>query len=272
MPVKLFSPHRFRERILIYGGGGSGKTEAVLSIADAIGEGEMRVVDNDYSFAYERALATDHAEAADKVTVFECEPEWEGMIDALQRAVDGADPEKDWLVIDSISPTWEFVQSYMAEKITGSDLPSYLAELRKDSDDLASFNRALVDNLPWGIIKKEYAKHIYIPIREWKGHLILTAEAKVTSRQDMKDAEVADLYGGTIGVKPTGEGRLHHVTATTLLFIKKGHGDYVMTTVKDRNRAEMEREPISDSDDGGFAMDYLRDMAGWEPRMVRTGA
>lgn len=264
MPMKLKSPHRFRERLLLYGGGGSGKTNAVLSIARSLAEGEMYVVDNDYSFAYARALETDFADCADRVHVFECDPDWESMTGAVKAAAEAADPEHDWLVIDSLSPSWEFVQSYMSEKITGADLPEYMANLRRDSADLKEYSRALVDQLPWAIIKKEYAKHIYGPIRSWRGHLVLTAEAKVIGRQE--DDEIKDLYGGTIGVKPVGEARLHHVTATTLLLVKKGNGSYVVSTVKDRNRPELEREPIED-----FAMDYLREVAGWETVIVRKG-
>jgi len=274
MPAKLTTPHRFRERLLIYGTGGVGKTDAALSIAANIAEGHMFVVDNDYSYAYQRALETDYVDAADRVTVFECNADWEAVIGALASAVeaglaDGEEAARDnWLVLDSISPTWEFVQTYITEQITGASSAEFLTQLRKESESLEAMNRTLVDQVPWNIVKKEYAQNIYIPLRNWPGHWIITAEAKKLGRKE--NAEIVEWYQH-LGVQPQGESRIHHVSATTLLLHRGKRDEYRLTTVKDRNREDQEDMEIPDSGHGGFAMSYLRDVAGWKLKVVRDG-
>jgi hypothetical protein len=50
------------------------------------------------------------------------------------------------------------------------------------------------------------------------------------------------------------------MASTNLLLAHTGHGSWEMSTVKDRNRIEMEHEAVEN-----FAYDYLRDVAGWVP-------
>jgi hypothetical protein len=268
VPAKLATPWRFRERMLLFGQGGSGKTNAILTVADAIAQGEMFVVDNDYSYAYQRALQTDFESAAEKVHVHECESDWESVVDALQQAITEGlatgDPQDNWLVIDSISPTWQAVQDFITGQITGASSAEYLTQLRKESKDLTEMNRTLVDQVPWSIVNKEYAEHIWAPLRNWPGHFIITAEAKKLSRQDAEKAELADWYQH-LGVQPAGQGKIHYVSATTLLMKKAKRDEYQITTVKDRNREDQENLEIDN-----FAMDYLREVAGWELKVVKS--
>jgi len=73
-------------------------------------------------------------------------------------------------------------------------------------------------------------------------------------------------------VKPAGQKRLGHMPNTVLLFTKQRTGMYQMSTVKDRDRAEMAGQPFGD-----FGVDYLVNVAGWkrrpatEDQIVRVG-
>lgn len=269
--MRLTTPHKFRERLLLIGGGGAGKSSAVLSIAQALpdGGGEMFVLDNDYSAAYERALATDFEDAADRVHVTWCDPTWDQFIDGLEAIVAKHNEPDNWLVIDSVSPSWDAVQEWYGDKVYGNNLGGVMADLRASADNQATYMKQLTEVMNWPAVKKEYAR-LYRAMQSWHGHLILTAEAKSISGE--RDRDLLDIYG-PVGFKPAGEGRLHHVTSTSLFLKKQQVGRQTMwkvTTIKDRNRTEVENEVIEPIEDGGFAVTYLRDVAGWRPVRPKT--
>lgn len=256
--MKLKSPHKFKERILLFGGGGAGKTTAVLSIARHTVEGKFWIIDNDYSYAYERALATEFTEVdPDRIEVIEVDADWEECIAAIDRVLAEGDPEHDWLIIDPFSPMWSYVQTWMSTRVHGADIDEYMIDLRKESSDRKEFAKSLGDSMNWPIVDRVWTERVLKPLRRWKGHMILVCEATETSNK-FDDDEVKSLFGH-LGVKPAGQKRSHHIASTNLLLSKSGHGQYTMSTAKDRNREEMERAEVTD-----FALDYLRDVAGWE--------
>ncbi len=194
------------------------------------------------------------------------EPEWQATIDWLADTVREADPEHDWIVLDSISPTWEFVQSWYSQQVHGSDLAEMMVRVRRESANMAAFNANIVGEMTWPLIKREYSAKLYRPLQKWRGHLILTAQAKDLGKRDREDDTLSLLYGH-IGFKPTGEGQLHHVASTNLFLDHPKHGVFRFTTVKDRNREEVDKQTYDD-----FAVDYLQEIAGWEPVVVKKGA
>jgi hypothetical protein len=267
MPARLQTPHGFRERLLIYGEGGVGKTTACLSVARQMATGHMFVVDNDDSYAWQRALETDYRDCIDRVTVRESNPRWEDATTAIAEMIDKGSTRDDvrdcWLVIDSASPLWDAVQRFTTEAITGTDRAAFLAELRASAADASEMSKQLMDQVPWHIVKSEYAERVNIPVRQWPGHLILTAETKRPGRGDLQKPELASWYQH-LGAMPAGETRIHYVTSSTLYLSKPTRGQYRVTTVKDRNRNEVEGLDIDD-----FAVSYLRDIAGWKVTVVR---
>lgn len=264
MTVLLESPYPFAERLLLFGGGGAGKTNSCLSIIRRVAHGHMHVIENDYSMAYMRAIATDFPEVEDRVTVYPADQDWQEWADTLAEAIGNADPEVDWVVADPVSPSWDAVQTWYLETVYGDDLPAYLVGLKREfKDDTKGYQAALLDNMNWSVVKKEYYARVYKPIQRWKGHLILTAEAKEISYFDRDDNEIKQLFG-PLGFKPSGESRLRHVCSSTLFLAHPKRNEWTMTSVKDRNRKEQDRLPIDD-----FATDYLMGVAGWE--IVRKG-
>ena len=255
--MKIQSPHKFAERILLFGGGGVGKTTAVLSIARHIAQGKVWVIDNDYSYAYQRALSTEFTDVEpDRIEIIEVDADWEECIDAIGNVIAQADPDHDWLVIDPFSPMWNYVQTWMSNRVHGSDIDEYMIELRRESVDRKEFAKSLGDAMNWPIVDRVWTEKVLKPIRKWKGNLILVCEATETGKFD--DDEAKGLFGH-LGVKPAGQKRSHHIASTNLLLTKTSHGEYRMTTAKDRNRSEMEKQAFED-----FAIDYLRDVAGWQ--------
>jgi hypothetical protein len=260
MSMQLQSPHRFRERLLLFGGGGAGKSTAALSIArhclDAV-DGTMWVIDNDISASYERQLATEFTDVdRDRVDIYEADGDWEDYCTALERVIAEGDPETDWLVFDSFTGTWDAVQAWMSEQVHGANIADHMVRLRAESADVKTFNKELTEAMSWPLINRTYEQRMYKRLRAWKGHMILTAEGAATGKED--EAEVKELFG-RLGVKPAGQKRLHHVASTNILLARTGDG-WIMSAAKDRGREDVYRTPIEE----GFALDYLRDVAGWE--------
>jgi len=264
MAITLRSPHKFKERILLFGGAGAGKTNAVLQIASHV-PGEFWIYDNDYSFAYNRALSSEFTDLDDtgRIHVHEAsDTTWTSCIDTVEKMVKAADEDTDWLVIDSITPTWGWVQNWFQETVYGQDLAAHLVELKKThADDAKAYGRAVLEDMNWPLVKKEYQR-LYRIIQQWKGHLIITAEAKQVGRG--ADDNDRMLYGH-LGFKPSGEGSLHHMASTNLFLSHPDRNRWVVDTVKDRNREELEKVEVDN-----FAMDYLKGVAGWKVKKKQT--
>lgn len=267
MTVLLRSPHPFPERLLLFAGGGGGKTEAILQIARHIALGHMYVYENDISFAYDRALATtfQDVDEAGKLTLSHSEGTWENTLELVGKMVAEADEDAgDWLVLDSMTPTWEQVRSWYLQQVYGEDAAGYMVQLKHEhADDLTAYSKALADSMNYDIINKEYNK-LYNLLFSWKGNLAVTAEAAAISTRD--GAEEAMLFGH-LGFKPGGQKRLHHIASTNLFLVHKSRAVWLMSTAKDRNREDMENEEV-----GNFALDYLVSYAGWKPMPVKKAA
>jgi len=270
--IILESPYPFKERLLLFGGGGTGKTTAVLSVARRVPDAHFHVLDTDISYAYQRALALDFpdVEARGQITVHELD-EWEAFVSATESVVEKGDHDKDFLVFDTVTWAWETVQAWMSDQVHGEDIADFMRRLRTETrdakdaagkdDSISAFNKQLTEGMNWPIINKEYRRKVTSRLQKWHGHFIMTAEATDVGRRD--DEELKQIYG-SLGIRPAGQKSLHHVAATNLFLSKRGHDQFLMTTVKDRNHREVEREPFND-----FAMDYLKDVAGWRPRVLK---
>jgi hypothetical protein len=253
-----------RERILVFGAAGTGKSNNALAIARKSGSHTF-VIDND--MAYDRMLATDFTDL-DNVTVYNAD-EWSDYIPHVQKAIEntttrdehGRTMSDDWLVVDMMTDTWDAVQADFVEQIHGKEIDEYFLEVRKakKAADVkkGSALGALEGWMDWPVINTRYSK-LYKTLLKWPGHLYCTAElAQINADTDDKDTR---LLFGSYGVKPKGQKRMPHIFNTVLLMSKSRVGEYRMTTVKDRGREEVEDEPVGD-----FAMTYLRKLAGWKP-------
>lgn len=257
MPIKIATPWPFGERLLAFGGGGAGKTTAILSIARHLKQGVMHVLDADDSSPYQRALATDYADCADRVNVIRVANDWDKWTAAFAKMLKAARSDHDWIVPDSISGSYDSVQNYASEAVHGHDLATHMLQLKQQfPNDPKGYQKALSNSMNWPWVKKEYQQRVWGPLAEWQGHVFMTAEAKSVSKD--ADAEEKMIYG-PIGYKPNGQGRINHVMSTNLFFAHPAHGRWEFTTVKDRNREEVDRRTYTE-----FAIDYLVGIAGWE--------
>lgn len=275
--IMLVSPHRFPERLLIIGGGGAGKSTAVLTMARYMPYAAFHVCDTDISFTYDRLLATEFTDVdkAGNVNVHKIIT-WDDYANAMDKIVATGDHDKDVLVNDDVTWCWTEVQSWFSDQVHGEELGEHMLKLRQETlgtkDDkgndisLKAFNAALTNDMTWPLINKVYYRKVYSRLHRWNGHFVLTASVAKPGERD--DPETKIVFGA-YGVKPQGQKDLHRIAATTILLKKRDHTHWTMTVCKDRGRKSPENLPVGDaSEDGGFAIDYLQNVAGWQRKPI----
>lgn len=259
--MEIRTPFKARERILLYGGPGVGKSRAVLSTARSIPSARFYVVDNDLS--YGRLLETEFSDVQN-VIVFDVDSDdWEEQLAAAQKASDQCQPD-DWFVFDMLTETWQAVQSWFTEKVFGVDHADYFMQLRIQKEAQKEKDRRpvhMMNDDRWIVINRQYKK-LQRTVLTCSGHVICTSEA-ASIDSNFDDKETKSEFG-EYGLKPKGQKRWAHIFSTVLLLKKSRSGVWSMTTVKDRGRTEMLDKPIND-----FAKDYLMLVAGWRPTSKR---
>lgn len=246
---------RARERILLYGLPGAGKSEAVLSIARLVPHRRVFVIDTEVD-VYDRLLAGTGIENVVNYGVLP--DDWESQIETV-RQVGQEIGEDDWFVIDSISPTWPAVTSWFVQKVFDRSIEDYFMSAR----EAATKGNPLDGWRDYSVINKQYAA-LYNEVLKASGskrcHVLWTAEAEEVRDDAPRDKLL--LYRG-VGYEPRGQKRLGHIPHT-ILWLRKDRSGWGWQTVKDQGRGDVEGE-LTD-----FARQYLGGMAGWRP--VKEGA
>jgi hypothetical protein len=237
---------------------------------------QFHVIDMDYSFSYERLLATEYQDVDEvgNLHVYEVEADWDSFADTFdalvnqQPLVDTAGNEvvansrEDWVTLDPVTLTWDLVQAWMIETTQGADVADYMAKLRGASSDMKEYSASLAESMTWPVVNKQYMQKFYKRFHKWRGHSILVSEAQEISRQDSDDLK--NTYG-FVGFRPKGQKTIPHVAATNLFFDHPSSKVWRMTSIKDRGRVPIEKQPFDE-----FAVDYLVECAGWEMGMVKS--
>lgn len=255
--MKLAPKLRSRERVLVFGPAGSGKSQACYDVASTV-TGRVFAIDNDYS--WERMIETDPAGGGDMALELDdvYHDDWKGLIRATENAVEEGGRD-DLLVIDSMSPTWQAVQDYFTDEVFGVESDAYFLQVRKQQGDKGSSLEAFDGWKDWSVINKLYGR-LYRNIARFPGHVMLTAELEALSGVDDRDAK--GVFG-PYRAKPRGQKRLAHTVNTIVMLGKDRAGEFSMTVCKDRGRERDEK--IENESWGNFANDFMVGVAGWTP-------
>lgn len=274
----LIHPRGIREKQLLFAGPGAGKTTACLQIARAIPDAQFVVLDNDIADAWDDALATSFEDVGDvgNVDVRKWSDSWVDLMDELRAVVDDnvqlakKDSEgaaRQWLVLDSSSPTWPSVQDYYAESIFGEDSAAYFLMQRRKFEERKNEDGKVIEKgkekkkvdtydgwQDWTYINKCYGQ-FYQLLGRWKGSFILTAELSKISGEE--DRETMTTFGEA-GVKPVGQKRIHYMTKSCVWLNATSKGHY-FSNLKDRNRDTVRDEEWED-----WVEEYMIPIGGWE--------
>jgi len=245
-----------RERILVYGVHGAGKTYAFLSIARLLQEkgspARMYIVDCDDGVP--RMLAEEFPDLEN----IEIRPayDWQTATAAMDEFTDKAKLD-DWIVVDMIDKPWSSVQSYFTEEVYGKTMGDFLLEIRKEAKTPKEAATAIAREQMWQIIGNLYKDWQKKFIYQNPAHIFATSGLSIVSRDE--DAEVRRLYPG--GTMPAGHKRLGHEFHTVIQMRKEqsgGKDTYYAQTIKDRGRRPFQEEQVTN-----FALQYLIGRAGW---------
>lgn len=276
--MNLYPARTRRERILVFGVEGTGKSAFILRLALAYPFGKFHVVDTEYG-SYDALMAGGtnddptlfqrlHPDNGGNVYVTEVDmDDWVGMKEAAIK-INAEMDRDDWFVYDSMTPTWDACQEWFTNEIFDQGIDEYFMQVRKAKAVAEQAGAKKTANLgalegwkDYGVINPQYFGLYKILLRS-PGHIYWTAEQTKISDEDDKDEETKKLYGSS-GVKPKGQKRLGHMTHTVLRLTRTQTGDWQMNTIKDRGRATMERVDVKDP-----AMDYFFRVAGWRPKAL----
>lgn len=242
------------ERILVYGTSGVGKTRAWLSIAklhqNMGSDAKFYIMDSDDAVL--RMLGGDTFNELENLVI---EPvldwaDYDRALDDFIVKVKGR--PQDWIITDMISPAWEAAQNEFTSEFRNQNMEeAYLKWLHEGAKGWTPLDRT-----EWGAVNKIY--------KGWGNKLVfrtgcnLFATASSAKLGDSDEKDLRTIFA-TVGYKPEGQKNNPHRFHTIMFFEKNMKGEYIMTTVKDRERDEYKSMAVGD-----FSMTYLLGTAGWK--------
>lgn len=263
-----------RERILVMGPPGTGKTYQWLRMAKALlpTGAQFYCIDTDDAIPF--MLATQFPELQPEsggnvhaLPAFDW-PEYESALqEVLKKAKEG-----DWVVLDMADSAWDTVQRYFVNEVFAESKGQYFLEARKlirargEKDSKGRAVSALSEDtfkgwIDWPVINALYGDWILPLVYRTKAHLYATT--KIQKLGTREDPGTMIVFGAS-GIRPSGQKHLGHQAHTVLLYTVNvsdaKHPEWTVTTVKDRgNRPYFNKAPFVD-----LYRQYLVMKAGWE--------
>jgi hypothetical protein len=253
MPIAPLIPTY--ERILLYGGPGTGKTSAWLDIARTYQltntPGVFHVLDTDSTTA--RMVASSYANLTN-LDIREAY-DWPEYRQHTANFHAIAKPE-DWIIIDQVSSAWQTLQRYFTNEVFHQDMGAYFLSARKAMAGDEKKLKAFQGWTDWTVINAMYLDWIQPLILRPKCHLLATSIADVVS-DDLDEKSSKTLFA-RYGYKPGGQKHLGYQFHSVLLTSYDPIRKWSISTPKDREREILEGRPIK-----SFTRDYLMGVAGW---------
>lgn len=239
------------------GGYGTGKTTSWLNIAlwSHKTGAPSRFFAMDSEYALEAFLESDsqyqHLGASRGGNVeFSQINNWQDFTNASDQWNSRVGPD-DWLVVDFISPAWEYVQEFYIEQVFKENMDDYFLSARKQLKG----GNPLDGWADWGVINRLYRTWFNQVFYRIPGHKFLTTA--IEPLRDTDDRAIKATFSA-VRVRPRGQKHLGHAPHTVLFAQAISPGEIYLTTVKDR-----EREALANKALNQFTLDYLVSIGGW---------
>lgn len=248
-----------RERILVYGQEGTGKTRNWMSIAEMF-DVPFFVLDTDDAVGRMmekselknvRPYVPDGWKEFDQM-VDDVVKETKDYVRNLKSPIRKED--LPWVVVDFADTTWDMVQNYYTEQVFNQGIDEFFLQARKQNRNDKKL-QPLEGWTDWQVINKIFQTR-WNTLTKGGGpfHLYITAKAVDVGGDPILKSLYKDLRKMPGGEKRMG-GRVH----TVLMSMADANGWY-LSSAKDR-----ERQLLWQMKSSNFALSYLVKTAGWEP-------
>ena len=248
-----------RERILLFGPGGSGKTTSHLQIAKlsqaTSSPARFFIGDSDDSVA--RMLSAGYP----GLTNVSLHPlyDWADYTAFADLVLDSATAD-DWVVIDFIGSAWQAVQDHFTQEVFHQEIGDYFLQARKLVKDPAKGLGALEGWTDWQVINALYRQWVTRLLFKGRYHVLATCKAdQLSDARKPLEAPADRQLLLSFGSKPVGQKELIYQFHTVLVTGRDARGSYTLNTVKDRERVELRGHTVSN-----FALEYLKGVGGWK--------
>ncbi len=242
-------PNHSRERIILTGQSGSGKTYAILTLARFFPERSFYVFDLDDGFERVWNLEFPDVRNID----FHLCMDWKTLIEEFN----AIKPQPaDFVAIDMLNRAWEMVQSYYIDEVFEKDRGEYFLQVRKSLRSGAQSLGALRGWVDWNVINslyQDFANRLFYSLR---CNVIATCSYSAISDEDDKEVQAAmSASGYNIRL----DGQKHTIfRGHTVLLLRNNKLGRTVSTIKDRGRPPLVQVPWHD-----IAIDYLVKVAGY---------
>lgn len=260
--MPLHPPNSRKERLLVYGRSGAGKSSTWLSVAnwalDTDADTVIHLGDTDHAWD---AMRYEDIEPYISVTDLDINeyPDWLTWTRTVREKV----KPSDWVVVDMIDKAWTAAQTHFWYQMSGGD-PLGEIYLRNQQAIVTKGEQGEymggAHGANWGVINKFYGAFFQAVIAMPCHVLCIAPAAEI--RQDSPPAE-RDQW--KIGWKPQGQKDLPH-GFHTILFAAETPRNYIYSTVKERGPIGRPTRPLLKGEEvQDFVTTYLMKIGGWRP-------
>lgn len=264
-------PSERRERIMLYGDTGTGKTKCAFDVAlmaaDTDSKAHFYYLDLDSTA--EAFLDNEDYAALENITLVTAF-DWEDVKEATKELVAECGPE-DWLVIDGAGNMWDSeLRRWWIEKAHGLDVADYLSAVRQDQVESAKVSKdgkshtgtefGGQETIDWNYLKAVYQPWEQSITLKAKGHKLWITAGKEPYRQGETMNPILRRVFDRVPLIPVGQKDAPFRFHTILYTQSIQEGRFTFTTIKDREREEIKGKSLA----SGFAMAYLKDVGKWK--------
>jgi len=237
-----------RERILLMGSPGTGKTEQLLNIAKYLADigKQIEILDfEDKIGAYLKSSGDIPKNLSLQVAL-----NWTEAQDALEKIEARLKPD-NWIGVDRIDLAWNYVQRWYTQLKYQETLAQKMLDTSISMGKKKSMFAPRFDQGSWQVINEAYEEFINGILYRTRCNIVLTSGIK-----GIDENSPLDLFGN-LGVLPRGQKELGHQPHSVFLLSQKKSNNkeitWHITTAKDLpNRIKFEGDQLYD-----FTLQYL---------------